>query len=54
VTTLENRTEYREYGNQNHGVLKGNQATPNRRADAVSGVVGTDVPPDIDPGTYEN
>jgi len=51
---LEDRSEYGENSHQQDGVPKGNQTAAHCRADAVGGVVGTDVPPYIDPGTDEN
>ena len=54
MLALKDRTEYGEKGHQDDGVLEGNQPAPNRRTDAVGGIVGTDVPPYIDTGADEN
>lgn len=54
MLALEKRTEYGENGHQDDGIPEGNQPAPNRRADAVGGIVSPDIPPYIDPGANEN
>lgn len=54
MLALKDRTKYGEKGNQDNGILEGNQSAPHRRSDAVGGIVGPDIPPYIDAGSDEN
>ena len=54
MLALKNRPENSEYGHQNDGRPEGDQSAPYRRTNAVRGIIGADVPTDIDPGADEN
>jgi len=54
VLSLKHRTDNHKYRDQNRCFSKGYQAAPQRRADTIGGIVGTNIPTDISAGSQQD